>query len=84
MVINDSDCQRVYTRNAAAEFYFFIRGLGAWPLPLLPSGLSKRSGERRELPEQSPGRQSIFGLFEVHRTAHKTLNFSQKTTQSID
>ena len=34
MVINDSDCQRVYMRNAAAEFQFFIHGLvGMAPCP---------------------------------------------------
>jgi len=29
MVINDSDCQCVYMRNAAAEYYFLTMVLGA-------------------------------------------------------
>jgi len=34
-----------------------------------PSLADCGSGERRELPQrQSPGRQRIFGIFEVHRT----------------
>ena len=36
--------------------------------------------ERRELPQWgpgwSPGRQCTFGIFEAHKTAHKTLSFS--------
>ena len=50
------------------------------PLPFCPP-LSKRSGERRELPQlsrQSPGRKSIFGIFEAHKTADKKLIFCQR------
>ena len=73
MVINDSDCQRVYMRNAAAEFNFLrlihdLGGMAPWP-PFHPP-LNKRSEGA-----WGPG-QSIFGIFEAHRTAHKKLNFS--------
>ena len=45
-------------------------------------------GERRELPQwgpgQSPGRQSIIGIFEAHRTAHKSSIFRKRPlNQSI-
>ena len=65
------------------------RGVGHWdwcPPPQLTR--RSRTGESHYLPQwglgQSPGRQCIFGIFEAHITAHKKLNFSQKTTQSID
>jgi len=45
-------------------------------------------GERRELPQRgpgrSPGRQCIFGIFEAHRTDHKSSIFHKMSTQSID
>ena len=46
-------------------------------------------GDRRELHPQrgsrrSPGRQCIFGIFEAHRTAHKSSIFRKRSTRSID
>ena len=70
-------------RNATAEFYFFIHGLGAWPLASTPSlfcpPLSKSVGSVVSSPSWVRGRarpQKHFGIFEAHRTAHKKLNFS--------
>ena len=64
-------------RNVAAEFYFFIRGFGAWPLaPPLPSARVRGLRERRELPQlgpgQSPDRQKSFGTVEAQRTVLKS------------
>ena len=40
-------------------------------------------GERRELPQwcpgRGPGRQCIFGIFEAHRTAHKSSTFRKRS-----
>ena len=65
-------------------------GIGEGVSPPQPT---RGSGERRELPQRgpgrSPGRQRIFGIFEVHRTllVEKTVPtkpafFRKKSTQS--